>query len=479
MESPLFRLELLTGHEPRNEGSLIVNDFRTRVEPTRPGLRRVMASPANLTSRSVPRARRAPTMSEMSPATPNGSAESSTTPAPAAPGRLLSLDAYRGLIMVTLAFNGFGLAKVAQNHLKDAPDSTFWKFIFHQFEHVEWAGCGYWDLIQPSFMFMVGLSMAYSYVRRQAEGQPYARLLGHAAWRSVVLVFLGIFLISNWGKSTTWSFMNVLTQMGLGYLFLFLCWGRAVRTQAVVVGALLAGTWLLYVTYPGAGIDPATGAAGVGVSQEWAAAHLANLPDAWHKNANIGHALDLWLLNLLPQAQPFTFSRGGYQTINFVPSLATMILGLMCGELLRGRRTPEQKFKTLCIAGIAGIIAGQLLEWLGVCPLVKRIWTPSWAIYSTGWCCLLLAGLFGVIDLKGRRRWAFPLVVVGMNSIAMYSMSMLLKPWVARTWQIHLGPDVFKFLGETWSPAVQATLVGLTFWLVCWWMHRRRIFLRI
>ena len=83
--------------------------------------------------------------------------------APVAPRRLQSLDVYRGLIMVTLAFNGFGLAATARNHLKSAPDSSFWQAVYHQFEHVEWIGCSFWDLIQPSFMFMVGVSMAYSY----------------------------------------------------------------------------------------------------------------------------------------------------------------------------------------------------------------------------------------------------------------------------------------------------------------------------
>ena len=130
-------------------------------------------------------------------------------------GRLQSLDAYRGLIMVTLAFGGFGLASTAENHLATRPDSTFWAALRYQFSHAEWVGCSYWDLIQPSFMFMVGVSMAFSYAKRSALGRPYSRLLGHAVWRSVLLIFLGIFLTSNWGDATNWSFMNVLTQIGL------------------------------------------------------------------------------------------------------------------------------------------------------------------------------------------------------------------------------------------------------------------------
>jgi predicted acyltransferase len=130
---------------------------------------------------------------------------------------------------------------------------------------------------------------------------------------------------------------------------------------------------------------------------------------------------------------------------------------------------------------------------------VKRIWTPSWALFSTGWCCLILATLYLVVDVARWRWWTFPLVVVGMNSIAIYCMSILLPAWTAQTWRTHFGPTVFqdigsgihylfnpelsgadlKALGELYRPTVQAVLVGLTFWLVCLWMYRRKIFLRI
>jgi heparan-alpha-glucosaminide N-acetyltransferase len=397
---------------------------------------------------------------------------------PAAPARLQSLDAYRGLIMVTLACNGFGLAATARNHLAAAPESGFWQAVYHQFEHAEWIGCGYWDLIQPSFMFMVGVSMAYSYLHRQRAGQSWGRMFAHACWRGLALAALGIFLISNSRRSTEWMMTNVLTQIGLGYPFLFLLWGRAVRTHVLTAGVLLLGVWILYAAYPTRGIDPNRGAPEVGVSQTWARQHLVGAPPAWHKNANIGHALDQRLLNALPRREPFVFNVGGYQTINFIPSLATMLFGLMCGELLRSPRPGQRKLLLLVGAGVAGLVAGLVLAQLGV-PLVKRIWTPSWALFSTGWCCLILAALYAVIDLHQWRAWSFPLLVVGMNSIAIYCMEMLLRGWTASTLKIHLGEKVFTFLGEANAPAVQATLVGLVFWGICWWMYRRKIFLRI
>jgi len=393
--------------------------------------------------------------------------------------RLLSLDAYRGLIMVTLAFGGFGLAETAQRHLTLTPGSSFWETVRYQFNHTQWVGCSYWDLIQPSFMFMVGVSMAYSYTKRSSLGHSYARMLSHAITRSVLLVALSILFMSNRSDRTSWTFINVLGQIGLGYTFLFLLWRRSLRAQAICAAVILVGTWCAFVLYPSSGLDTTVGAPELGVTSDWAQENLASVRASWHKNANVGHAVDRWFLNLFPREKPFVFNQGGYQTLNFIPSIATMLFGLMIGELLRSPRSTKYKLGALLIAGVVGLLVGQVIGWTGVCPLVKRIWTPSWALYSTGWCCMILAGLFLVLDVLRCRFWAFPLVVVGMNSIAIYSMGMLLKGWTRRTLTTHLGKDFFQLAGEAWVPTVQAISVGSCFWLVCYWMYRRNIFLRL
>jgi heparan-alpha-glucosaminide N-acetyltransferase len=407
-------------------------------------------------------------------------AMSTTTIAPPSPRqRLISLDVYRGLIMVLLAFRGFGLAGIATKHLKQAPDSAFWPRVHYMFEHVDWVGGGLWDMIQPSFTFMVGVSMAYSYVNRQREGQSWRRMFGHACWRSLILILLGIFLNSATKGATDWASTNVLLIIGLGYPFLFLLWGRRPRTQLLAAAGVLLGTWMLYVGYPTKGIDLAAGAPDLGISPAWAQQHLAGIGAAWHKNAGVGHAVQVWITNLFPQSVPYTHNPGGYTKLIFVPTLATMIFGLMCGELLRSDRAGREKLRLMLIAGAVGLAAGLVWHWLG-CPLIKRIWTPSWALYSTGWCVLILAGLYGVIDLLGwRRGWTFPFVVVGMNSIAIYCMDQLLPAWVAQMFQLHLGKGVFGVFGPMNEPLLRSVSVGLVFWLVCLWMYRRKIFLRI
>jgi heparan-alpha-glucosaminide N-acetyltransferase len=398
--------------------------------------------------------------------------------------RLRSLDAYRGLIMILLAFVGFGFFHVAENYLAEDPNSGFWSSVKYHFSHTQWVGCSLWDMIQPSFMFMVGVAMAFSYAKRKRLGHSYWRMLGHAVWRSILLILLGVFLSSNWSNETNWAFANVLSQIGLGYTFVFLLWGRPVWVQAIAAVVILVGTWLLFTCYMGAGIDIAQGAPDIGVEQAWAEEHLAGIPAAWHKNANIGHAVDVPLLNLFPRKEPFKFNKGGYHTINFIPSLATMLFGLMCGELLRSKQSAGRKLALLIVAGLVGLALGWVLDLTGVCPVVKRIWTPSWALFSTGWCCLILAALFAVIDVLQWRWWAFPLVVVGMNPIAMYFMFQLIRGWTANTLQIHLGlekwgGDIFAICGKDWAPFVQATMVGICLWLICLWLYRKKIFIRV
>ena len=114
------------------------------------------------------------------------------------PQRLFSLDAYRGLVMLAIASHGLGIAAAAEHF----PEGRAWQWLAHQFEHVPWVGCVAWDMIQPSFMFMVGVAMAYSYAKRRDRGDSYGALLRHAVIRAIVLVAMGIFLASNWSDHT-------------------------------------------------------------------------------------------------------------------------------------------------------------------------------------------------------------------------------------------------------------------------------------
>lgn len=404
-----------------------------------------------------------------------------TPPAPAEkPTRLMSLDAYRGFIMLVMASGGLAIPRVARTAF---PDSPVWSFLAFQTDHVKWLGCSFWDLIQPSFMFMVGVALPYSHASRQAKGESETRIFLHTLWRSLVLILLGIFLSSNSSPMTNFTFVNVLTQIGLGYTFLYLLVGRGLAVQLGALAAILIGYTLYFGLYPlvGPGLDYAT----VGVPENLL---LTGWFAHWNMNTNAASAFDLWFLNLFPRPKPFVFNEGGYQTLNFIPSLATMILGLIAGEWLRRKENPWHHLTFLVAAGAICLTLGLVMGEL-VCPIVKRIWTPSWALYSTGWTFWMLAAFYYLIEQRGWRRWAFPFVVVGMNSIAIYCMAQLMKGWIAKTLQIHLGgpagwlnsrlTESFGMNLTVYAPIIESAAVLLVLWLICLWMYRRKLFLKV
>ncbi|QDV37808.1 acyltransferase family protein [Tautonia plasticadhaerens] len=393
------------------------------------------------------------------------------TPAPS-PGRLASIDAYRGLVMFLMMAEVLHLAGVAAAH----PGNRAWEALGHHQSHVEWIGCSLHDLIQPSFSFLVGVSLPFSLASRASRGQSRGRLVLHACWRAFVLIALGIFLRSVGDPRTDYTFEDTLTQIGLGYPILFLLGLRPQRDRWIAVAVLLVGIWAAFAIYPAPGTD--FDWAAVGVAPDWP--HLMGGFQAhWNKNSNLAWAFDRWFLNLFPRDEPFGYNRGGYATLSFVPTLATMVLGLIAGQVLIGNRSPRGKVAWLIGAGAASMGLGWALGELGICPVVKRIWTPSWTLFSGGWCFLFLGAAYGVIDGFGWKKWVFPLVVVGMNSIAAYLMSWLFEGFIGDALTRHLGAETFRALGEPYEPLLHGAAVLLVMWGLLFWMYRRRFFLKI
>jgi heparan-alpha-glucosaminide N-acetyltransferase len=395
------------------------------------------------------------------------------TPEPTPAPRLTSLDAFRGFTMLLMASEIAGLPRAL---LHDYAGNGVAFFVADMLEHREWVGVTPWDLIQPSFMFMVGVALPFSVASRRERGHAFGRLFGHAVLRSLILILLGIFLRSQGSRQTYFTFEDVLTQIGLGYPFLFLlAWARP-RWQAVAAVAILVGYWAAFALYPLP--PPDFDWASVGVPAGWPH-HLSGFAAHWDKNVNLAHAADVWFLNLFPRESPFRFNGGGYLTLNFVPSLATMIFGLLAGGLVKSApRVPATAWR-LAAWGAGGIVIGLLLHVAGVCPLVKRIWTPSWAIFSAGWAALFLAAWYAAIDLRGWTRVAFPFLVVGMNSIAMYVIVHVADRYTMDALRIHFGTAPFAWLGPTFVPVLLGVDALAIFWLILWWMYRRRLFLRI
>ncbi len=390
---------------------------------------------------------------------------------PKAIGRLVSLDALRGLVMALMLDEYLQLPEVARSF----PHSAIWSFIAFNTDHVPWQGCSLHDLIQPAFSFLVGAAMPFSIASRRAKGQSFGNLLAHAIWRAFLLMAIGIFLRSLFHHQTYFTFEDTLTQIGMGYVFLFLIAFTRVRTQVIITLLILIAFWGAFVLYPAPG--PNFDYARVGVPPHWDHLYTGFLSH-FNKNANLSWAFDTWFLNLFPREQPFVYNEGGWSTLSFIPTLATMILGLLTGEWLKGNKSKEQKLRGMVIAGVALVPSGLIFQWLGICPIVKRVWTSAYTLYSGGLVILMLAGFYALIDWKGRKRWAFPLIVIGTNSIAIYVMSWTMGQFFAAALETHL-PRLLAAFGPTFQPAVEGLGVVLMFWIILFWMYRRKIFLRI
>lgn len=445
-----------------------------------------------------------------------------------ASNRLTSLDAFRGLVMLLLipdVFGGFSFYEMARR----IPDSSVWTTLARNFTHAPWSGATIWDLIMPAFVFMVGASMPYSYAARRREGHAHGDIVVHAALRAIALLTLGVlFLIparhlldSLWpvlilalglpvpawlsrmfrhgaihrSKSFEWmrwgvilgaaavkialelhrvpSFYlhDILTQAGLGYLFAFLMVDRGRRAQWWCVAAILTVYWLAFALYPLPSADVDLSALGVMRGDEIFSGWFAH----WNKGTNFAAAFDRWFLNLLPRPTPFAFNSHGYQTLNFIPTVASMVLGVMVGEHLRSDKPRAVVRNGLVVAGGLALLGGLLAGWT-LAPLVKSIWTPSWVLFSTGCVVLAFTLFYHVIDVRGHRGWTFPLVVAGRNPLVLYTLAIQYRWWVLAPWRHTMGSALAPL---SWSPVLESVVCMLTLWLVALALYRAKVFVRL
>lgn len=362
------------------------------------------------------------------------------TPDKNAGGRLVSLDAYRGLIMLLLVSHAFGIIEARTAILQSYPQLG-WLTV--QVDHSEWTGVTLWDLIQPAFTFMVGIAMPFAFARRISKGATFSQLFRHVAWRSFVLIVLSN-VLSNFDSGRSHpqlQFINVLCQIAFGYMLCFLITRLRFSYQAICAFIMLAGYWALFVFFPGP-------------------------QGAFSQVGNIGAVIDLKILG-------YNYP-GYYTTINFVGNAATILFGYWAGILLQSHRSQSAKLRILAIAAVAGFTLGLILEPFN--PMVKRLWTVSFTFFSAGWVILILMAFYWVIEVKQIKRWTFPMIVVGMNSIFIYSFSQVLRGWLNNGLKVFTGN--FSFMGGL-GAIPQNMLVLAILWLLCFWLHRRKIFLKI
>jgi predicted acyltransferase len=353
--------------------------------------------------------------------------------APRKTARLLSLDAFRGFTMILLISHGFGFHEA----FKDWPGLQWLSF---QTEHAEWAGCTVWDLIQPAFTFIVGVAMPLAFLRRRdVENKSIWK---HVLWRALMLLVLSN-VLSNWNTSQPpkLQFINVLCQIAFSYVLCFAIMQLRFAWQVAAAAAVMVFHHALFYAFPGPS-------------------------GPFDQAGNIGAVIDLAVLG-------YNYS-GYYTTINFLGNAITVLFGVWTGMLVASDRTHQEKMRILlgCAAG-AFALGLALSPWI---PMVKRLWLGSFTFFSAGWVLLLFATFYWIIEMRKRTSWTFPLVVVGVNCIFIYSFAQVLRGWLARGIGNFTGN--FAFLGPIGAIPLNLCVLA-AMWGLCYWLYRRKIIFKI
>lgn len=363
---------------------------------------------------------------------------------PPVPGRVTSVDFFRGFVMFLLA----GESTHLYGHLLNV-DSGIVQFFGTQLHHHEWHGLHFWDLIQPFFMFIVGVAIPFAAANRIKKGDSIKSINRHALKRSLLLLFLGWALyFTNAGK-LVFQFQNVLAQLSVTYLVAFLIRNKSFRFQLIFTLAILLIIDLAYRFFPVQGYN-----------------------NPWVCYENLG----AWFNNTIEGVD----KASEWATLNFVSTTAHTVWGVMCGKLLMSEKTSGNKIRTLIIAGISALIIGYSLDLLNITPVIKKIATSSFVFVSGGWAILVLTLCYWLIDVNKRFVNASRFfIIVGMNSIFIYLffeigganfIGRLVNPF---------SNLFFSWAGGLVTGIITSLGVWAALWYLCYWLYKNKLFIKI
>lgn len=357
--------------------------------------------------------------------------------------RLLSLDFFRGLTMLLLIADFTHLF----SYMTDPElEGTIIHSIGMQFHHHPWNGLRFWDLIQPYFMFIVGVAIPFSFRNRTIRGDSYSLIRNHSIKRACILLLLGWALYCIGPGRITLRFQNVLAQLSVTYIVAFFLMRHSLRKQLIFSFAILGITELIYRLFPFTGFD------------------LAFEPDQ-----NFGAYVDLLISGEL--------SSGHWVSFNAIPTTAHTIWGVLTGQLLLSDRDKMDKVKILIIAGIICLIVGYSMN--PVTPIIKRISTTSFVIASGGWTLLAFAFSYLIIDVKKKRKWVLFFAVVGMNPLFIYLFAHIGGADLVYNIVKPFSMSLFGWMGILNAKIVTSLIVWFLLWYMCFWMYKKRVFIKI
>jgi predicted acyltransferase len=291
-------------------------------------------------------------------------------------------------------------------------------------------------------MMMAGTALYISYAQKEARGISWSANFPHVVWRCIKLLALGTALHCVYAGKLVWELWNVLTQLSFTTLVAYLIIRRSAAFQIVAGLVLVLLSDVLYRTVLVPGFD-----------QPWVEMH------------NFGAYVDTLLMGKV--------NTDGWVAINCLPTAAHTIWGAVAGKWLISSRTPAQKIRLLVAAGAVGLVAGYALDLASVTPIIKRICTGSFVLVSAGWVFLILAFTYWIVDIRGCRRYAWIVTIVGMNALFIY----LFFETVGKQW---LNPTVGIFVGGIHLPEVCTALVAWFLeWYLCYWLYKRKVFFKL
>ncbi len=359
--------------------------------------------------------------------------------------RVTSIDFFRGFTMFILIIENTRLIRL----FRGAEDSSILQFIATQFSHQHWEGLHFWDLVQPAFMFIVGVAIPFAVANRRRKGDSESLILRHALKRSFILLLLGWWLYCIGPGEIVFRFQNVLAQLSFTYLVAFLIMKKSIRFQLIFSLGILLFIDLAYRFFP-----------------------LQGFTNPWVDGENLG----AWFNTLL---QPGS-NGAGWATLNFVSTTAHTVWGVLCGKLLMSDKPVARKIKMLVIAGVSALAVGWILHLAGVTPIIKKIATSSFVIASGGYVILALAFSYWLMDVRKLfPRFSKTFIVVGMNCIFIYMFNALGGAGILHEIFTPFTTSLLSWTGEFTSGLIQGLAVYASLWYICYWMYNKRIFIKI
>lgn len=357
--------------------------------------------------------------------------------------RIMSIDFFRGFTMFMLIGE---FSELYGNLTKPFFEGTIVSLIGTQLHHHPWNGLRFWDLIQPFFMFIVGVSMPFSFTKRWNRGDSWNSTLKHTLNRSFWLFIFGWALYCIGPGKIGFRLTNVLVQLSFTYLIAFLLMRKAVKWQLLASLGMMLLSFLLFQFWPVEGFN-----------------------QPFEPDHNFGAWVDLNLLGQL--------NGGHWVAINALATVAHTIWGVIAGMILMNKWDSSKKIKTLLMVGLIGVVIGFAMDpWV---PIIKRICTTSFIFASGGFAFIALAVSYWIIDVLKWRKGVLFFTVVGMNPLFIYLFAHIGgNELIARIYKPFV-PLFFNWGGTLSIEMAVSILVWFSLWYICYFLYKKRVFIRI